>query len=145
MTDQSSIEIGAEKFDHGDKKKPVSPGMSPGTRMDTLGVDSTNATGKIAITDFMKSAYELAMERLEKQAPTAKLTDAQKAAIGEIDSACKAKVAEKEVFLRDQINKARSVGQEDEAASLEKQLAFELRRLADDCEAKKEKIRSSRG
>ncbi len=34
----------------------------------------------------MKSAYELAMERLEKGAPTIKLTDDQKAQIAEIDS-----------------------------------------------------------
>ena len=34
----------------------------------------------------MKSAYELAMERLEKKAPSTKLTDKQKADIAEIDS-----------------------------------------------------------
>ena len=39
---------------------------------------------------------ELAMERLEKSAPTVKLTDEQKAQIAEIDSTCKARIAEKE-------------------------------------------------
>lgn len=90
----------------------------------------------------MKSAYELAMERLEKQAPTAKLSEAQKTEIAEIESLFKAKTAEKEVFLHDQIAKAVSAGQADEAQSLEKQLAFELKRIAEDCEAKKEKVRS---
>ncbi|HWB61386.1 MAG TPA: hypothetical protein VG733_18030 [Chthoniobacteraceae bacterium] len=90
----------------------------------------------------MKSAYELAMERLEKQAPTARLTDSQKAAIAEIESLFKSKTAEKEVFLRDQIAKAIAAGQLEEAQSLEKQLAFELKRIAEDCEAKKEKVRA---
>jgi len=92
----------------------------------------------------MKSAYELAMERLEKQAPTAVLTEKQKAQIAEIDSTYKAKMAEKEVFLKDQIKKALAAGQTDEVQSLEKQLSFELKRLAEDCEAKKEKARSGK-
>ena len=53
----------------------------------------------------MKSAYELAMERLEKQSPTAKLNTRQKTEIAEIESTAKAKIAEKEVFLKDQITK----------------------------------------
>ena len=90
----------------------------------------------------MKSAYELAMERLEKQSPTAKLTDDQRAEIAGIESSYKAKVAEKEVFLRDQIAKAIAAGKIDEAQSMEKQLSFELKRLGEDCEARKEKVRS---
>ena len=90
----------------------------------------------------MKSAYELAMERLEKQAPTARLTDKQKTEIADIESLHKAKAAEKEVFLRDQIKKALAAGQAEEVQSLEKQLGFELKRLSEDCEAKKEKVRS---
>ena len=110
--------------------------------MDTLGVDSANATGKISSGYFMKSAYELAMERLEKHAPTAKLTDAQKAEIADIESLHKAKAAEKEMFLQDQIKKALAAGQTDEAQSLEKQMSFELKRISEDSEAKKEKIRT---
>jgi len=92
----------------------------------------------------MKSAYELAMERLEKQSPTAKLTDAQKAEIAEIDSQTKAKLAEREVFLQDQIAKARFGGDDTAAESLEDQLARELRRIQQDGEDKKEKIREKR-
>ena len=44
----------------------------------------------------MKSAYELAMERLEQKAPTKKLTDEQKARIAEINSLYGSKIAEKE-------------------------------------------------
>ena len=59
----------------------------------------------------MKSAYELAMERLEKKAPSVALTDEQKQQIAEIDSTFKARIAEKELFLKDQISKALQRGQ----------------------------------
>jgi hypothetical protein len=91
----------------------------------------------------MKSAYELAMERLEKAAPSISLTENQKKEIAEIDSTYRAKIAEKEVFLKDQIRKAQSAGNLEEAESLEKQLASDIRRLQQDCEAKKEKLRAS--
>lgn len=89
----------------------------------------------------MKSAYELAMERLEQQQPTVKMTDAQKAEIAEIDSISKARTAEKELFLNEQIAKARAAGQWEEVQAIEKQLVSELRRIQEDCEAKKERVR----
>ena len=91
----------------------------------------------------MKSAYELEMERLEKSNPSVSLNDEQKAQIAEIDSSYRAKIAEKELFLKDQIRTARSGGSYEEAESLEKQLAVDVRRLNEDCEAKKEKLRQS--
>jgi hypothetical protein len=91
----------------------------------------------------MKSAYELAMERLEKKAPSLSLTDKQKQQIAEIDSTFKARIAEKELFLKDQISQALSAGKTEEAESLQKQLAIDIRRLQEDAEAKKEKLRAS--
>ena len=91
----------------------------------------------------MKSAYELAMERLEKKAPTVALTDEQKQQIAEIDSTFKARIAEKELFLKDQISKALNAGNTEEADSLQKQLIIDIRRLQEDGEAKKEKLRES--
>ena len=91
----------------------------------------------------MKSAYELAMERLQKDAPSVALTPDQKAQIAEIDSTYRAKIAEKELFLKDQIRKARAGGDLGEAESLEKQLSIEVRRLQEDCDEKKEKLRRS--
>lgn len=91
----------------------------------------------------MKSAYELAMERLEKKAPTVALTDEQKQQIAEIDSTFKARMAEKELFLKDQITKAQSAGNVEEAETLQKQLTIDLRRLQEDAETKKEKLRAS--
>ena len=93
----------------------------------------------------MKSAYELAMERLEKSAPSVVLTAEQKEQIAEIDSTYKARIAEKELFLQGEIRKARAAGNFDEADSLEKQRAAEVRRFQEGCEAKKEKLRQSFG
>ncbi|MGH8093892.1 MAG: hypothetical protein ACREIF_10515 [Chthoniobacterales bacterium] len=90
----------------------------------------------------MKSAYELAMERLEKSAPTIKLTDEQKAQIAEIDSIYKARIAERELFLKGKIDEAGLSGKFEEFEQLEKQLATEIRRLQQDCEEKKAKIRT---
>jgi hypothetical protein len=89
----------------------------------------------------MKSAYELAMERLEKTSPSISLSEEQKKEIAEVDSVYRAKIAEKEVFLKDQIRKAQTTGNVDEMQSLETQLASEIRRLQEECEAKKDKLR----
>ena len=91
----------------------------------------------------MKSAYELAMERLAKNQPIVTLTDDQKKQLADVDSTFKARIAEKELFLKDQIRTAQSAGKVEEMESLEKQLASEIRRLQEDCEAKKEKLRAS--
>ena len=94
-------------------------------------------------TLVMKSAYELAMERLEKKAPSVALTAEQKAQIAEIDSTFKARIAERELFLKNQISQAQTAGNLEEADSLQKQLSIDIRRLQDDAEAKKEKLRAS--
>jgi len=59
----------------------------------------------------MKSAYELAMERLEKTQPTVALSEDQKKELAEVDSTCRAKIAERELFLRDEIRKAQTAGE----------------------------------
>ena len=89
----------------------------------------------------MKSAYELAMERLEKEAPTMKVTETQKAELAEIDNLAKARTAEKELFLGGEIAKARTAGDWGEVQALEKQLASERRRIQEDAEDKKERVR----
>ena len=91
----------------------------------------------------MKSAYELAMERLEKKAPSVALTAEQKAQIAEIDSTFKARIAERELFLKGEINKAQNAGNLEEAESLQKQLTIDVRRLQEEAEARKDKLRAS--
>ena len=92
---------------------------------------------------MMKSAYELAMERLQKGAPSVTLTAEQKAEIAEIDSSFKAKIAERKIFLTDEIRKAVAAGKFDDVESLEKQLTADVIRLQQDCEHKKEKLRAT--
>ena len=54
--------------------------------------------GQAEYTSPMKSAFELAMSRLEKESPTQKLTDEQKAKLAEVDSEINAKIAETKTF-----------------------------------------------
>lgn len=82
------------------------------------------------------------MERLQKQSPASKLTAAQKEKIAEIDSLYKSKRAEKELFLKGEIAKAQASGDYDAIEQLQQQLVRELKRLDDDCEEKKEKVRA---
>jgi hypothetical protein len=89
----------------------------------------------------MKSAYELAMERLQKEAPSVPLTEEQRNEISEIESLYKSKIAEKELLLKDQIQKELAAGRFDEVESLKQQLSSELRRLSEEREEKKERVR----
>jgi hypothetical protein len=85
----------------------------------------------------MKSAYEIAMERLEKKAPTIKLTPDQKARIAEINSLYGSKIAEKETFLQGEISREKIKGDATAVAQIQDQLAREVRRLHVEWEEKK--------
>ena len=89
----------------------------------------------------MKSAYELAMERLQKDAPSVPLNAEQRAQIAEIDSLYTAKIAEKELLLKSEIAQEQAKGKFDQVEQLQRQLASELRRLNEEREEKKEKVR----
>ena len=90
----------------------------------------------------MKSAYELAIERLEAESPTRKLSAEQIAEIAEVESLTQAKLAEKDVFLRDQIAKSSATNDFESVQQLQDQLQRELRRIREDGEEKKEAIRN---
>ncbi len=83
------------------------------------------------------------MERLAKDSPQPSLTAEQKAQLAEIDSKYRAKIAEKEVFLKAEISKAAASGRFTEVQELEDQLRRELRRLEAEREEAKEKVRQS--
>ena len=89
----------------------------------------------------MKTAYELAMERLNEQSPTIKLTDEQRAAIAEVDSQYNAKIAERELTLGGEIDQARESGDFDAIASLDEQLTADKNKLEAERETRKEAIR----
>lgn len=90
----------------------------------------------------MKSAYELAMERLNKVSPAVKLTAEQKKALAGLDSKYTAKIAERELALRDQVSHAAAAGELEKAQQLEQQLITERRKLQAELEEKKEAVRN---
>lgn len=92
----------------------------------------------------MKSAYELAMERLNKTSPTAKISDKQKKELAELDSQYAAKIAERELFIKGELAKAIAAGEYDEIEKLEKQLVSERKTLQAQLEEKKEKVRGTK-
>jgi hypothetical protein len=89
----------------------------------------------------MKSAYELAMERLNKNSPTVKLSDEQKKRLADLESQCSAKIAERELFLKGEITKVVNSGDYEAMEQLEKQLVSERKSIRADFEEKKEKVR----
>ncbi|HSH96145.1 MAG TPA: hypothetical protein VK968_18515 [Roseimicrobium sp.] len=91
----------------------------------------------------MKSAYELAMDRLNKTAPTVKMTAAQKREIAEIDSLLKAKLAEREIFIQGEIATMTSKGDFETVQQLERQMISERKALLAGAEEKKEAIRQA--
>jgi hypothetical protein len=93
----------------------------------------------------MKSAYELAMERLEQKAPTKKLTDAQKAQIAEINSLYGSKIAEKETFLQGEMVKEKMRGDLAAVAQIQDQLTRELKRIHVEWEEKKAAVHGETG
>jgi chromosome segregation ATPase len=89
----------------------------------------------------MKSSYELAMERLNKNAPAVKLTATQKKQLAELDSKYTAKIAEREIALSGEI--ARAADDFEKAESLQQQLTAERKKLQAELEDKKEQVRSA--
>ncbi|GHC09305.1 hypothetical protein [Cerasicoccus arenae] len=88
----------------------------------------------------MKSAYELAMERLQKESPSSgPVTEDLKKQLAEIDRVYDAKIAEREVYLSSARNKSRDP---EERQKLEQELVDERKKINAEREAKKDKIRS---
>jgi hypothetical protein len=93
----------------------------------------------------MKSAYELAMERLAKSDPAAKaLTPAQKSRLAEIDLVYKGKLAEREIFLKKQLDEAYATQNADDVAKLNKQLVSERARIEEERDEEKERVRKGK-
>ena len=93
----------------------------------------------------MKSAYELAMERLNKSAPVTKLTEEQRKELAELDSKYAAKIAEREIFLKGEMEKAAGKGNFEEMEQFQQQLVRDRKSLQAELEEKKEEIRAKAG
>jgi len=89
----------------------------------------------------MKSAYELAMERLQKESPSAPpLTDEQKAALAEIDNKTTARIAEKRILAEQEMSQA---GDVETLQKIQDRLQEDIRRLETEREEQKAEIRKS--
>jgi len=92
----------------------------------------------------MKTAYELAMERLNKSSPAIKLTGQQKKDLAELESRYKAKIAERELFVKSEREKAVAKGDFEAVEQLEKQLVSDRKSLKAELDAKKEEVRRAK-
>jgi hypothetical protein len=95
---------------------------------------------------FMKSAYELAMERLAKSDPSgsAPLTPEKKARLAEIDRVYKGKLAEREIFLKKQLDEAYAAQKFEDAEKIKQQLSNERARMEEEREEEKDRVRKSK-
>jgi hypothetical protein len=92
----------------------------------------------------MKTAYELAMERLGKSSPSVQLSDEQKKQLADLETQCKARIAERELFLKGELQKAIDSGDEEAVVQLEKQLVSERKSIRATFDEKKEAIRQQK-
>ncbi|MBE0541580.1 MAG: hypothetical protein IH623_09355 [Verrucomicrobia bacterium] len=91
----------------------------------------------------MKTAYELAMERLSQASPVAKLSAAQKKQLAALDSKYKAKIAERELASQDEIARASAAGEFEKAEQLQRQFFSDRKALQAELEDRKEQARKS--
>jgi len=94
----------------------------------------------------MKSAYELAMERLAKSDPSEStpLTAEQKSRLADVDRVYKGKLAEREIFLKKQLDDALAAQKFEDAEKIKQQLASERARIEEDRDAEKERVRRAK-
>mgnify|MGYP001471213776 FL=1 len=90
----------------------------------------------------MKSAYELAMEKLQKESPAQTLSEEKKAEIAELDNLYQSKLAEREVFLGGKIEEAKLAGDLEAHQQLERELTSDRKTIAAELEEKKEAVRN---
>lgn len=91
----------------------------------------------------LKSAYDLAAERMAKQSsqPTRKLTVKDKEKLAALDRSYTAKIAEREFALNPKITAASASGDFEGAQKLEEQLRSEIQKIREKLEAEKESVR----
>lgn len=88
----------------------------------------------------LKSAYDLAMERLAKRDGQSRpLSDEQKKAVAEIEQKAKAKVAELEIMLQAHI--ARTGDDQEKLEKLKTEHQIEIAKIREKAQEKKERIR----
>ncbi len=90
----------------------------------------------------MKSAYELAMERLEKESPSGPpLSEEQKKELAEIDKIYEAKIAERKIMADQELQK--NYGHYEAVLKIQENLREDIQKLEEEREAKKQSVRES--
>jgi len=88
----------------------------------------------------MKSAYELAMERLEKESPSGPpISEDQKKEIAEIGQKYEAQIAQAKIMADEKI--ASAMGEPELTQLIQTELAQEIIKLEEERESKKQKVR----
>jgi len=90
----------------------------------------------------MKSAYELAMERLSKSAPAKSLTAQQKAELGELESLYKSRQAQLDLRTQDELAAAQAAEDGDRVQLIRSHFLKEKAQLEAELEAKKDRVRN---
>ena len=90
----------------------------------------------------MKTAYELAMERLEKESPNRKITDDQRRRLSEVDDYYQAKIAERRILVEKEIATLAQAGKLEEMQKAKDALTSDIQKLEKEREEKKDKIRN---
>ena len=92
----------------------------------------------------MKSAYELAMERLQESDPDKQpVTDEMRKALAAVDEKFDAKVAERKIFLTQTLATATANQDLQEVELIQKQISSEKARIEEERETAKDKIRNA--
>lgn len=89
----------------------------------------------------MKSAYELAMERLSKGAPTKALSAEQKAALADLESLYKSRIAQLDLRTQDELATAQEAGDEERAGLARSRFLKEKAQLQAEWDARRDAIR----
>lgn len=90
----------------------------------------------------MKSAYELAMERLQKESPSPPpLSEEQKAALAETENNYLSKIAEVKILAERELKE--SLGNPEAQVKIQERLQTDIHRLEAERDEKKAEIRKS--
>lgn len=89
----------------------------------------------------MKSAYELAMERLKGGTPSAPLSKAQRGELAELDAVYQARVAEKDLAMQAAVAGLLAQGDEEQANAARARFVAEKQELLQELESRKDAVR----
>lgn len=90
----------------------------------------------------VKSAYELAMERLSRQAPARKLSTQQKQRIAELDSLYLSRIAQQDLSTQAEVSQWTAAGDPEKVNEARARFSTEKQKLEAELEERKERIRS---